>query len=541
MPPALGTTKPAAHLYDTNGQDFITDLPTARGITWQHELSREGAGSFEIPLAHAAGIVAHSIVKFSWHGAIRFAVRIMSETCALAVDGTLWLKFDNQPGLVSLLADAVVFPESGLIRKSASSRTFGYMSKDGPWRETSEWVVPQSRPFGPSSSHFNLPADIALTDPAAKWIAFSDPADSVPSYTVNYFRAAFYVSDATDALLVVSGDNFLEMYLDGDQLVATDLTQPQAWFNAQQVPLRLAEGWHLFAARVENSVPDGVPTGTNNPIALIATLRRVDGTGTLVGPPMLHTDTASWIVSGGDPEPGWSRGFVLATLVGEAQDRGVLGPSLLGMDFDVDVDSDGESWTDRGEYTFSVGTTGMSDVAAQLSESILDVDVEPVTMTLQAWNRRGSDLSATVRLKLGNPTGDGSLIEYETTRATSRFTSVLNQVADGSWHVVDDAGGVDTVGRIETGLAFGSTNSAGTAAHMAGSLLAESAQAQVSVTGQPSALIGAVPYVDYSLGDSITVPGHRGVGTMRVRVLSITVDGSAEPVRAWPEFVQDLS
>ena len=62
-------------------------------------------------------------------------------------------------------------------------------------------------------------------------------------------------------------------------------------------------------------------------------------------------------------------------------------------------------------------------VATQLAESNLDVWVNPATMTLRAYKRKGSDLSATVALTLG--ADDGTLKAYETTKAVARRTRVI--------------------------------------------------------------------------------------------------------------------
>jgi len=536
--PVLGTERPAVHLYASDGTTFISDLTTARNIQWLHELSKPGTASFEIPLADAGDIADRCIVKFSWKGAIRFGVRITSEQCSLAVDGTRWVKFDNQPGLLSLLSDAVVYPENGLNRRSAQSRSFGYMSKDGDWRDPTEWVTPQTAAFG-GGTHGPNPKALLPYDRNWFWIGYTDPDTSQPVDTVNFFRKTFTLTDAADLVLITSADNFGDVYIDNEQVVTADRTGATSWFNAQFIPLRLDAGDHLIAAKCQNTSYTWTPPGALNPMAFMATLMFVDGNGQPIRDSfVIHTDD-TWEVSSGVPEPGWGRAWVLHTLVTEAQDRGVLGPSLLTMDFDVTQDSDSVTWSDRGEFTFDVGTVNLSDIATQLAESLVDFDVAADTMTLQAWNRRGSDLSATVELQLGED--DGTLMSYDTTRTTARFTSVLTQLADGTWIDTLDTAGVSATGLIEVGLNIGSTSSLVTAANVARAQLAESAAILVSSTAKPSVLEGALPYVDYSLGDSITVPAHRADGTMRARVLSITVDGSGDTVQAWPEFVIDNS
>ena len=539
MPAVLGTARPAAHLFDKTGVTWIADLVNARNIQWQAELSRPGTASFEVPLVDAGAIGDHSVVKFSYHGAIRFGCVIRSEAVAAAVDGTTWIKYDTQPGLLSLLNEAVVYPENGLSRRSPATRAFGYMSVDGPWRVTSEWVAPQAMVWG-IGHHHSKPAEFATLDPTANWIAYTNPNTTVSVNTINYFRASFTLAAAQDLQLMCAGDNFAEVYLDGECIVAADRLNIAGWRTATQVSTRLAAGTHLLAAKVENSPFTSSEFGGANPIGFILSVLPVDTNGDPIpNTPILHTDTTNWLVSDGVPEPGWSRAWVLGKLVAEARTRGVRGPLLLDPDFTDALDSDGVAFTDRGEYAIDVATTGLADVVAQLCEADIDVDVDPATMTLQCFNRKGADRHATVALQLGKD--GGYLKAYDTTRSAARFTSVLTQLANGTWLATQDTAGLAATGLVEVGLNIGSTNSVVTAANIARSQLAESAQSLVSFVGEPSTLGGPVAYVDYGLGDSIAVPGHRGVGVIKARVLSITVDASAEPVRAWPEFVQDNS
>ncbi len=537
LPETFGGDFPAVHLYDPTGVSWLADLTHARAITWQHELSKPGTASFEVPLADAGLITDLCIVKFSWHGAIRFGARIRTSEIQLAVDGTRWVKYADQPGLLTLLDDAVVYPEYGLNRASPGVRNFGYMSQDGPWRNHAEWQAPQATTWGDSPGpHHNYPLIFGQVDPTVAWIAFNDPSVSAPGSAINYYRGTFHFTLPHDLTLFATGDNFLDLYLDGQQIIAADRLNAAAFMNATQLNIQLGPGNHLFAAKVENS--PRVSPGYN-PVALMLTLLQTGDDGNPVpGDAVIRTDTTHWLVNDGDPEPGWPRAWVLQQLITEAQTRGVLGPGLLALDFDHATDSDGEAWTDRGSYAVDVGTITLGDLATQLSEAEIDVDVDADTMTFRCFNRKGADLSATVTLALGD--AEGTLTDYGITRTATRFTRVLTQLYDGVWVATSDSAGIAEVGLIETALNLGSTSSAITATGVAQAQLAESASPLVSATGAPTTLAGPLPYVDYGLGDSITVPGYTG-DPVKARILSITVDGSGEIVRAWPEFVQDPS
>jgi hypothetical protein len=534
--PDLGDAKPGVHLYDKRGHTLLANLTNARKVAWQDELSKMGSGSFEVPLADAstALIADRCIVKFSLFGAIRMACRIVTESCVLAVDGITWLRFENQPGLLSLLGDAVVLPEYGLGRRSRSQRNFGFMSADGPWRVTSDWGAPLGNTWATDVPRHGYPPTLRAANPY--WIAASPgPAVAVPAGTVNYFRHIFNTASPTYVNILATADNFLTLYVDGDEIISPNPEHPFGWREAPGVSLVLSAGNHVFAAKVENAV--GLGTGGSSPIGFILAVQTLDTSGVSTGV-VMRTNLTDWIAHDGTPEPGWFRAQVLKTLFDEAVARGVVGPSYLTLGFTATADSASAAWTDRGQFVFSVASQTLAEVATQLAETLLDVHVDPVAIKLNAWNRKGSDKSATVQLKLGADAG--TLKAYETTKSVARRTRVVTQLADGSWTTTTDDAGLAAVGLVETGASVGSASSVTTAYTAALAVLKEAAAPLMTASGEPSTLTGAKPYVDYQLGDTITVPGHRG-GTAKARVLAITVDGSSDTVRAWPELAEDRS
>lgn len=524
--------RPAAHLYDATGATFIADLPTARKTAWLDESSKPGNASFEIPIEDAAEVTLGQIVKFSQYGAIRFGVRLRSEKCQLAVDGRRWLRYENQPGILADLDQATILPEYGLTRSSGRSRNFGAMSADGPWRVAADWAAPVAVPWADAANHGRYPAELAASNPS--WIA-ADPGPEViiPYGTVNYFRREFYVDTETVAEILVTADDEITLYKDGEEIAtARDAEQRFGWRNCMSIPAVFTAGNHVMAANVADDAPGSL-------IGLIMTIYRLDSQGNR-STVLLKTDT-NWIVTNGtDNPPGWHRAQVLLKVIEEARNRGVPGPSNLAMGFDEYTDTDGEDWTDRGEYPLPIATVGLADIATQLAESEMDVAVDAATMTLNAWKRRGSDLSGTVALTLGSG-ATGTLKEYETAKETSRRTVVISQMANGRWvETIDPA--VDTLGRTEVGLDLGSVSNAATATDVATARLAELADPPIAIAGKTTALEGAVPYVDYNIGDTITVPGHRGIGTIKARVLALTVNSDDNNgVDAYPELMEDRS
>lgn len=245
-----------------------------------------------------------------------------------------------------------------------------------------------------------------------------------------------------------------------------------------------------------------------------------------------------WKVHYYTPTPGWFRASVLKRLFKEARARGVAGLAAVGIDYDDVNDSSGRLWRDRGEYSFPIGQLSLLEVATQLAEAQMDWQLDADTMTLRAWVRRGEDRSVgadAVTLWVG-----GNLKAYETSRAAARVTNVISHLSDGAWQeTVDDKAVAAVGGRVEVGLQLGSTLTAATARGVALGMLSDSAMPAITITGETAAGSGPQPYADYIVGDTISVPGHRGVGRMKARVIAVSVDASSDVVRAWPELVID--
>jgi outer membrane protein OmpA-like peptidoglycan-associated protein len=292
------------------------------------------------------------------------------------------------------------------------------------------------------------------------------------------------------------------------------------------------------------------PVASNDTAAGRARNRRVDVTYTHATDPVttpgdtqtitvVRRSDSRWLVHAVKPTPGWFRASVLRRLFLEARDRGVAGFDGVDIDFDDLTDSSGRAWETRAEYSFPIATLSVLEIAQQLAEAQMDWALDANSMTLRAWVRRGEDRSVgdgAVMLWLG-----GSITNYETTREAARITDVIAHLSDGSWSETIDAQGTAVVGRVEVGVSLGSALSPVTAAQVSRTLLEDSASPAITVTGQTTALSGPQPYADYGVGDTISVPGHRGIGRMRARVISISVDASGDVLSAYPELVIDRS
>ena len=107
----------------------------------------------------------------------------------------------------------------------------------------------------------------------------------------------------------------------------------------------------------------------------------------------------------------------------------------------------------------------------------------------------------------------------------------------GGWLWVEDAASIAEHGRREAFLSLGQAASEAEAQRLAEAALATSAQPQVSVQTSIEPAGGDVPYDDFGVGDTVTVPDQRGRPSER-RVLALTV---TEDQEGNPTYVPELA
>lgn len=525
-------------LYDTDAMTRLAVLEQAAEVQWLDQLSRPGACSFSLPIddPKRTQLSDYRFVRMSWNG-LSFGHRLSPEQTWQHRDGRSRVTYAG-PGLGSLLDDAVLYPEYPLGPNTEDVRGFGPYSKAGDWfSNDAAWVNPPGTLTYSSDSgrRAGKPPVFKKVAPSAKWISpaatvYTDVADG----TVFWARHTVTLAAATDCILVYTGDNFVDQWIDG-RLVGQSDGQLYGWRKAKRIAVRLDAGDHVLCARIENAV---TTTGAN-PYAYIAALCTADANGD-PGTVLAKTG-ANWYVHPGTPEPGWYPGNILRRFCSEAATRSVKGALTLSYGFTTTTDSSSAAWTgDRITFERSLGDPG-SEFAAALSELGLDWHVDwaaGVAPVLNVHNRRGINRATgagTVRLFL--PQG---LKAYGTTRKHARKTALLGQRANGRW--VERTLGVGTAGRMETSGAVAAAGSENTMALLVDALLRRTSAAQIDSTVSGSALVGPQPGSDYDpLGDSILVPGHLGAGHHKARSLGVAVSQDGESVRAWPLFSIDGS
>lgn len=520
----IAGTRPTVCVYDAAGLTKIADLPTARTVKFQDPVTQVGSIAFAIPAADAGPIQNGRIIKAFWKGVPRVAARVKGWDVEWAVDDTV-LRNLQLPGALAMWNDARILPEWPLNRRTTGSdRNFGPMSSylngvDTTWFHVDDWPHCVGAPWSdaPGAKH-KTPA--GLSGPNPWWIGHPtfSPFTNAPANKVIWFRRHFTTYTDITYELHATADDYLTLYLDGEEIVTPDQQNGQSFKTLVTVSGILQAGEHDIVAKVENSSING----THNPLGFILALVQTDSKGNPVkGVPIVKTDE-NWIAN--DLNPGWHRAGVLRSLHSEAKARGVRALNWLGISWNGTNDSAGVDWTDSNIWSLPVMTMGCADAAIQMAEHGMDLHVNPLHMTLGAYKRLGSDKSATAHLTLA---GDGgNILSLKETVDRSRYTVGYLHLADGTWLRHADTDAEATFGPIEVGVQLGSTPDDDTAAEVFTAALSHAANPEQSFAIEISAYFGPQLYNTFTIGDSIVIPNPSEAGTLKVRVMQGTVDCS---------------
>lgn len=505
-------------VYGPSGAGAYVTLARRRGVQWLDELDAVGFGSVQVhasdPAATAANLAHGRVVKLVYSGAERFAFRIEkreTQVVSAQEEAGRWITLSGR-GLLSLLGDAVVYPEQALTRTSADERFFTFASVNTTdWYVAGEWAAPVGvLSSDDTTARGTLPAD--FPDAEAQWIWSTSPNSDSPGGTVNYFRSTFTLDAVTLVTFYVTADNSFALWLNGEPVLASDEAEVFLWRTTSTYVVSLPAGTHTVAVRAVNAVTaDDAANSAGLRVAIAST--NSDGSPDTY---LRRTDTTNWLVHTGTP--GWRAAHVMKKLLTEAQGREVTACTYLTYDFTADVDSAAVAWTDRQDVAVRIGVESVLDVATKLAESAVDVNVTP-GMVLQGWKRRGADKTATVTLAAGM-----SLVDHKATSTAATATRALVRTGAG-WVEVSDTAGETASGRKETGLSLGTAQSVDAATTVAQSVFVETSTAQTVIeSAQMPARTGATPYVDFGVGDDIRTAGEDGDVTVRVSALSCVED-----------------
>lgn len=244
--------------------------------------------------------------------------------------------------------------------------------------------------------------------------------------------------------------------------------------------------------------------------------------------------------------------MVLRTVIKEARDRDVDAAKLITIRNDFGLKSEeGSTWWDakKVSMTVQVGTSAL-DLQQQFSESQrFDCWIDPDTLELFAWQGgnngtfpRGTDRTNNVALVPGN-----NLINYTVSELDQVKNSLLVKYAGGYIyvHADTDAANYETMrryGKREGFVELGGLHTDDATRAVAKSILTGLASAELyggssdivghvneGYSGSVIPVRGAVPFLDWNVGDSIMAPSSNGIlHPHRVLSLSCTEDADGK-------------
>ena len=265
----------------------------------------------------------------------------------------------------------------------------------------------------------------------------------------------------------------------------------------------------------------------DNTAGFILTGIEVNDNGKETDTIVVRTNTA-WQVS--SIEPYWRPAMILKTLAQEAATRGVYRLNQFTYDFVTATPSSG-SWTTEADLTLKVGADLLT-VFNDMVDLGHDIYLPPVSMEMEASESRGTDRSATVLLNTGT-----NLVKYSTTVERPLKTVALVRTKSG-WLRAADNSLRTTNGWRETFLEFGNTASDDAARRRAQKVLQRTGKTQVVASGVEVAVVdGAVPYVNFDVGDVVSLANPAGPGLpVTARILSIALKDEGGGVSFQPEL-----
>lgn len=519
-------------VYERDGVTHVGTLTQDSGRAWLDELYDVGSGRVTVPLGSTdAGYLTDGrMVQCQLDGTARFTWIVEAAEIVVADDqarssGRL-ISFSGR-GNLALLERPVVYPELAIGRVSPESRYFGPQSKDF---DDSGWSnAVQLKQVSDASAPWSA-APAGFPDQSAYWIGKT--GDSTPGVAPGRrrVRKQFTIAsgDEGDHVISTACDDAWIGYMDGD--LFGQETEVGVWGETRQVTRYLDVGTHTIFLECENF--DRTASPTTNVFGVVCSVAPLVF-GNMPGAPIVSTDN-TWKIDDLDTVPGMFVGDILDVLLTEAAARATLDTEVA-WDFTDLLDSNAAGWIDDYDVAFPVSSTSYLDVVRHfIDEHAADFWMDP-SGYLHAYlpGTRGSDLHASVTLAYATNIGR---LKYSHQKLKANRT--LSRTALGRWVVHEDTASITAEGGHEIGLSLGSAPSDSAGDRISAAFLADAVAFDAITDCQVEEITGAVPYVDWTVGDQVSATGPTGSGTVTKRCVSLAVseDAASNP-RFTPELV----
>lgn len=516
--------------YKPDGTTVLTEIPRRFGIRFNDPLNQSGMGQLQI-LADDPILDAYPDL-FEWRNIIKFFIggrciqgfRIQERDVTLvhSDEHSALVRTISGPTVQFLLEDFMVRHDGPPRPDSQTTRSYSWASMRDEWYHSSDWDDPvtSASMSDPPGSGAKKHQPKGWPDKSARWVYVGNDFHARPKHGRKYYRRNFTLGKKTHVRLFATADESYRVYVDGEEVLSADNVET-GYTNFDQIDLMLPRGKHTVAAFAKGTASY---KGDGNDSLLVSMMRvNVKGKATSV---VVHTDN-SWEAYYGLHVPGWNRAQVLRNCVREARDRGNDSASQLTLGFGPTHDSAGRKWTDRWSDDVQIGDSALA-LQGKLSEGNgFDVWVDPATLTIHAYKRRGVDKSHSVTFEPGR-----NLLEW-TSKETDDSKNVFLMNYEGGWTTWTDNASRRIHGRREAFVSLGNSKDDQDAQRVMkgvskgiGSAIRRAGTGDLRTRSkdQPEggliAVPGARPFLDFRTGDTVKAPNAAGKLTAH-RVLDI--------------------
>lgn len=379
-------------------EDFDTDTGGVILDEWSPERSfvadLRGAGAAKLIVQNDADTLpaAGGVVAWDAKGTRAF-VSLVKKQEVVSID---LLEANEQttsemPGHLAIYKDGVIGPPGGTGREPvADTITYDFThpgyTEDGSWvgafdimsvldAQSSTYDTPGNDLWAIPWAE-QLPTGLRIIGPTSGWTPSGFNDAPVGKW---YGRDSFTAPVTGIYLFIAGGDNAWTFNMDGSPVASgggDGNVTTSGFASASYVAISLTAGTHWPSWEVENYPPFGGP----NPTGFAAGLYRPGYPPTLI-----------WGTSGGArvneypaDRPGMTVGTVIRLVTEEQQDAGRL--AFVTLDFDDDLDSDGNAWEFFANITASCGRDSCLDLIEKLQASYADIWMDPTGWVLHAYN-----------------------------------------------------------------------------------------------------------------------------------------------------------
>lgn len=541
-------------VYQRDGSTLISELVNRSGCAFTESLNESSTGNIAVPLrddifkAYPNILNDGNIVKF-WLGAkcvsgfriqarqIQWVSSGEASDIVLSVAG---------PTLNFLLNDFVCQHDELATSASTTSRYFSWASRPDPgWYVAAKWnhkimTSTQKNPPGDwkksakKRSRYGKPKK--WPDKKSRWFWITNNKSrnggwKPPFGIVNrYYRTNFNITKAgTKCQLLITGDNQVRVYVDGDLVLARG-NKDNSYQSFSKTNIVFPKGVHTIAV---HQIATNNGKSDDNVDGFMFSMYQL-GKGGKRKKVLLRTNNGrGWVAYYGPNPPAWNRAQVLSNQIREARQRGNDAANAIKIDqFDTVTARDNVKWFDVWSQEVQIGASGY-ELMQQFSEgNYFDVAIDPDTLRLWGWTHRGIDKSNNIALVPGS-----NLLDFQ----TSESDNVANDIYvhyDYGFTRVQAPGSINKYGRREAYLEVGGVKTQADANKLVTRVL-NGIDSAVAAAGSPDwrsktifdrdtggviGIHGAYPFLDYDIGDIISAPsGTDGVGSYKpYRVLSLT-------------------